>query len=298
MLVAINYFLGNDYSMIPENIIVEKDQMVITLGFVSNDEERYREEYFPLLDYLTDKLSKESEVTGKIIVADSYLEMAKLIKLGKVDLYIGSSFPSYSVHKLSGSEPLLIHWKDGIEKCTSVVFTKKDNAIDSTDDLLGKMIAFETPDSTAGYFLPKAELLKRGFNLVEKSSPSDFIGSNEIGYYFAGTKEQVTEDVSSGIAFAGGQKKIDVDTRKFKLLTESAEIYKSLISVRAEMDQNIKTEIRAILLNMHLVASGVHALSHAENTSQFTEFSPSFDEAFKGVIELSDFIDDELINSR
>ena len=65
-----------------------------------------------------------------------------------------------------------------------VIFTNKASRITRVEDLLGKMIAFEDPGSTSGYFLPKLLLFEKRFRVVEKPDLSAKVLGGEIGYIF------------------------------------------------------------------------------------------------------------------
>src|SRR5688500_4799924 len=47
----------------------------------------------------------------------------------------------------------------------ALIFTRTDGETKRLEDLKGKIIAFEDPESTSGYFLPKLFLTRKGFTL-------------------------------------------------------------------------------------------------------------------------------------
>jgi phosphonate transport system substrate-binding protein len=66
---------------------------------------------------------------------------------------------------------VLRRWQRGKAEYQSLIFAKKDSGINSLQDLRGKVIAFEDPESTSGHFLPRFFLVKRGFKMVETNRP-------------------------------------------------------------------------------------------------------------------------------
>src|SRR6185503_10062521 len=107
---------------------------------------------------------------GMIIVAPTAGQMIKLLEEKRVDLYMESPYPTYLINRLGAAKLLLRRWKGGIAEYRSLIFTRKENGIARLEDLRGKIIAFEDPGSTSGYFLPKLLLLKKGFSVVGKPS--------------------------------------------------------------------------------------------------------------------------------
>ena len=159
-----------------------------------------------LTDYLEGQLRPYGIRVVDVAMAPVPVEIARLMRQGKVDVFMDTIFSSYIVSKLTDAEFFLSHWKKSVQKYHSTIFTRSDAGMSSLDDLKGRMIAFEDPGSTSAYFLPKAELLVRGYTLTEKAKPTARVPQDEIGYYFARTDEKVVEDVVNGVAAAGGQR--------------------------------------------------------------------------------------------
>ena len=86
---------------------------------------------------------------------------------------------------------MLRRWKGGIAEYRSLIFTNTGSGISRLEDLRGKIIAFEDPGSTSGYFLPKLFLLKKGFSVVEKAGREPRPQPDEIGYIFADTDKNI-----------------------------------------------------------------------------------------------------------
>src|SRR5258708_34707785 len=71
-----------------------------------------------------------------------------------------------------------------------VIFTSKASRITRLEDLRGKMIVFEDPGSTSGYFLPKLLLFEKRFRVAEKPDLSTKVLAGEIGYIFANSEKK------------------------------------------------------------------------------------------------------------
>ena len=135
---------------------------VIKVGTITNTPKKEVEKYQPFADYLASHLKDQGIKLGEVVMASSISEMASLLKTGEIDLYVDSPFPVLEIEALSGAKPLLRRWKKGVAEYRSVIFVRKNGGINSLEDLKGKMIAFEDPFSTSGYFLPKATLMQAG----------------------------------------------------------------------------------------------------------------------------------------
>ena len=89
----------------------------ITVPNPEEDQDKLNE-YRAYIDFMVGRLGAQGITRGKIVMARSPVEMAKLIRQGKVDITQDSLFPALVVNKLSGSEPLLNRWKKGWRSTT------------------------------------------------------------------------------------------------------------------------------------------------------------------------------------
>jgi phosphonate transport system substrate-binding protein len=149
------------------------------------------------------KLGSGPDTQGKVVIVPTPLQMAKLLEEKKIDFYLESPYPTYLINKQGAAVLLLRRWKSGMAEYRGLIFSKKDSETNRLEQLRGKMIAFEDPGSTSGYFLPKVLLLKKGFMLPEKSRPDAKVGPKEIGYIFASTDVNVVNSVLSKRVAAG-----------------------------------------------------------------------------------------------
>ena len=154
------------------------------LGSISTNPVGETKKFWPFASYLAQQLQSEGIDRGKVVVAESIPAMSSLLQTRQVDLYLDSLFPSLAVSHLSGSKLLLRRWKMGKSEYRSVIFTRKDNAIARLEDLKGKVIAFEEPFSSTGYFFPKVDLLKIKFRLAPKRQGSEPCENGRSGLYF------------------------------------------------------------------------------------------------------------------
>jgi len=289
----------------PAEIPREATLVIGTIGVDAEEKAAKEEEFREFVDYVGSKLGAYGIRKGELVIAESPVKMATLMRQGKVDIFIDSVFPAFVVNKLAGSQPFLSRWKNGVEKYHAVIFTKSDNGITSLDDLKGKMIAFAHPASTSRYFLPKSHLLDRGYTLTEKSNPTDQVAPNEIGYYFSDYRKVNTlEDVLSGVAAAGGTKESDLDesleglgeTRgKVRIISNTIDVFRHMVVVRRNLDPELKDALQEVLVGMDETPEGQVVLKAFKKTKKFALIEPNVDEAFQAMRQHVELVEKEIV---
>ena len=246
----------------------------ITLGLVSSTSQKEIEAHFQnFVRYVARKLGSGPDTEGKVVIVPTPLQMAKLLEEKKIDFYLESPYPTYLINKQGAAVLLLRRWKSGMAEYRGLIFSKKDSETSGLEQLRGKMIAFEDPGSTSGYFLPKVLLLKKGFKLAEKPRPDAKVGPKEIGYIFAST-DVVNLVLSSRVA-AGtfsnddygaldGSKKADIT-----ILAQTDLFPRHLVSARKDLDPTVKNRLKEVLLSMHQNDEGRSIMQQTDNTTKF-----------------------------
>src|SRR5215472_16801615 len=160
----------------------------LSLGIVFKGPREPIEAHFQdFADYVARKL----DMKGRVVVAPTALQLVKPILEKQVDFYFESPYPTYLINKQGVATLLVRRWKGGMADYRSLLFTNKESGATRVEDLRGKIIAFEDPGSTSGYFLPKLFLLKKGFSLSEQASLGSKVSPRDIGYIFANTSNDV-----------------------------------------------------------------------------------------------------------
>jgi phosphonate transport system substrate-binding protein len=248
----------------------------ITLGLVSGTSQKEIEAHFQnFVRYVARKLGSGPDTEGKVVIVPTALQMAKLLEENKIDFYLESPYPTYLINKQGAAVLLLRRWKSGMAEYRGLIFSKKDSETNRLEQLRGKMIAFEDPGSTSGYFLPKVLLLKKGFLLSEKPRPEAKVGPKEIGYIFASTDVNVVNLVLSKRVAAGafsdddygaldGTKKADII-----ILAQTDLFPRHLVSVRKDLDPTVKNRLKEVLLSMHQDDDGRSIMQQTDNTTKF-----------------------------
>jgi phosphonate transport system substrate-binding protein len=248
----------------------------ITLGLVSGTSPREIEAHFQnLVGYVARKLGSGPDIEGKIVIVPAPLQMAKLLEEKKIDFYMESPYPTYLINKQGAASLLLRRWKSGLAEYRSLIFSNRDGETSRLEQLRGRMIAFEDPGSTSGYFLPKVLLLKKGFTLTEKAALDAKVSPKEIGYVFASTDVHVVNLVLSKRVAAGAFSDDDYGAldgnRKsgITILAQTDLFPRHLVSVRRDLDPTVKNRLKEILLAMDQDNEGRSILQQTDNTTKF-----------------------------
>ena len=270
--------LGNKLSFVAVVLLLPQLACAgsFNLGSISTSPVEETRKFSPFASYLAQQLKSEGIDQGKVIVAESIPAMSSLLQTRQVDLYIDSLFPSFAVSRLSGSKLLLRRWKMGYSEYRSVIFTRKDSGIARLEDLKGKVIAFEEPFSSSGYFFPKVDLLKMKLRLVPETQRADPVKADDVGYIFTHGDTNTIFLVLNGAAAAGA-----VDDEKylrfaknldsFRIVHETVSFPRHIVSYRADLPAKLVTRVKEILLNMQHSEEGGKVLRDFENTTKFDE---------------------------
>ncbi len=248
----------------------------LTLGVVFQGPRQALEEHFrPIVDYAAGKLSSTGETKGMVIVAPTPGQMMKLLDEKRVDFYMESPYSTYLINRLGAARLLLRRWKGGLGEYRSLIFSSKESKVKRLEDLRGKIIVFEDPGSTSGYFLPKLFLLNKGFSVTEKADLGSKVSSREIGYIFGNTtkdivnlvvQEKVAAGAFSNDDYAGLE---DKSKTLISILSETESVPRHLVSVRKDLAEPVVNRLKEILLSMHQNEEGQKILRQADGTTKF-----------------------------
>jgi phosphonate transport system substrate-binding protein len=249
----------------------------LVLGMVSEINQSLIVDHFSdFVRYLAARLGSTSEIEGKVVVAPTPFQLAKLIEQKQVDFYMDSPYPTYLVNNVQGVARLMARrWKGGMAEYRSLIFTSKKSEIIRLEDLKGKVLVFEDPESTSGHFLPKFFLTRKGFKFADKSRFNPEALPTDIGYLFAGSPEKVIEWVLAKKAAAGAFSDDDYARLEAKkradvaILAETERLPRHLVSVRRNLAPALAERLEQLLLAMHENEQGRKILKKTDDTTKF-----------------------------
>jgi phosphate/phosphite/phosphonate ABC transporter binding protein len=248
----------------------------LTLGIAAETDQKAIEAHFQdFVRYLARKLSSTSKTEGKIVIVPTQARLANLLNERRADFYMESSHPTYMINDVYGAGKLLLRrWKGGMADYHASIFTAKNSATKRLEDLRGKIIAFEDPESTSGYFLPRLLLTRKGFKVSQAQLGAN-VPAGEVGYVFAGTQEKLIDLVLTNKVAAGAFSSDDYAAlnagkkSEINILAETASLPRHLVSVRKSLSPKVTKALENALLAMHQDAEGRSILQKADGTTKF-----------------------------
>ncbi len=249
----------------------------LTLGIVSESHRAQVEGHFQdFARYVAGKLSAAPDFEGKVMIAPSAFQIARLIEQKKVDFYMESPYPTYLINDMHGAAKLLLRrWKSGMAEYRSLIFTKNNGEVSRLEDLRGKVLAFEDPGSTSGYFLAKSFLLKKGFKFADKSRFDPYGSPTEVGYIFAYSQEKLVDmvlakQVAGGAFSDDDYAKLDEKKKSaITILAQTERVPRHFLSVRRDFSPPLIERLEKILLSMHENEQGRRILKNTDDTTKF-----------------------------
>lgn len=260
----------------------------LALGLVSTTSQREIEDHFrDFVVYLSRRFHSSTDASGKVIVAGSLAALAKLLEQGQIDFYLESAYPTYVVNQVHGAGRLLLRrWKSGMAEYRGLIATRKETGINRLDQLRGRIIAFEDPESTSGYFLPKFFLQRSGFKLSAAPAVTAQMPAAELGYVFAQSGDKVLELILTNQVAAGAISDDDLarldDIKKANLtiIGQTDLLPRHLVSIRKGMTTDGAERLSRILQSMHENKEGEAILLKTDNTTKFDAL-PGGEEAMR-----------------
>jgi phosphonate transport system substrate-binding protein len=256
---------------------VRKEMKTFTLGLVSAVNQKEIAEHFrEFAHYVARKLYAPQDAEAKVVVAPTLSELAKLLTQNNVDFFMESPYPTYVVNHVHGAANLLLRrWKGGKAEYRSLIAAHKDSNMSRLQDLRGKIIAFEDPESTSGYFLPKFFLQRNGLKLSQVPAENAKVPPTEVGYVFGQTQDNLIELVLSKQVAAGALSDDDyatLDNQKktnLNILAQTESLPRHLVSVRKDLTPELIERLARVLRSMHEDDEGRSILRKIDNTTQF-----------------------------
>ena len=251
----------------------------LTIGTITDRPSKYYPKFKALALYIEKRIASlgiEEKVSVRF--ARDIDHMEDLVRKGQVDVFIDSLYPVLRVCEVAGCEPVLVRWKNGVRHYRSVIFVREGSPVEEVSDLVGSKIAFDSPYSTSGYFVPRILIERMGLRLIELKNPSDPVPRGYIGYTFAGQEENVVAWVFFGKVQAGSVDStrlriLSGDRVRFRVLASSEEIPRHLVCFSKNVKRNVALAVREVLLSMDEDPEGSRVLRTFDNTVRFEELT-------------------------
>jgi phosphonate transport system substrate-binding protein len=273
-MAAMTFLLRAEIGSAADQTPVRNEMKTLTLGLLSGVSQKEIAEHFrEFAQYVARKSYAPTDAEGKVVVAPTLPELAKLLTQNNVDFFMESPYPTYVVNNVHGAAKLLLRrWKGGKPEYRSLIATHRDSKMSRLHDLRGKIVAFEDPESTSGYFLPKFFLQRNGFKLSQVASDNVKVPTTEIGYVFGKTRDNLINWVLSKQVAAVALSDDDYATldnqRKANLniLAQTELLPRHLVSVRKNLAWELIERLGHVLLSMNEDEEGRKILRGIDTT--------------------------------
>ena len=277
-----------------------RDTLVI--GSISRSIKEEIETFQPLADYLAPRLGAAGIREIDIAVVTTPGQMANALRRGEIDVYIDSPFVIAQMSRQVGARPLLRRWKKGAAEYHTLFVAHKDGGIASFDDLLGRVIAFDDPQSSSGHLLPRAMLLERGYRVMEVSDPAARVPPDVIGFVFSMDDVNTMFWVDHGKVVAGvtSHDFLQLYEKKRKdnlvVIARSIDIPRQVVAHREGLDPTVVAELERVLIAMETTEEGRKALKDFQKTTRFDRFPAGVEATFAPIHSMLDRLDASLTN--
>ena len=257
-----------------------EQQQVLVIGAIHESLEGRYAQLRPIADYIGQALTPHGIARVDIRVVEDRRRLARMMRDGQVDWVSTNAANTVYLQEAAGVEILARKWKQGAPQIRSVFFTRADSGISRLGDLNGHLLAMQQPESTTGHFLPVAELMRQGFRTAALDTPRHAVPAGNVGFAFAGSNLNTTTWVHKRIVDAGVLSNVDwesVDSmpeafrNDFVIFHQTDPLPRALELVRANLDDDLKTALKDVLLAMDEDPSAAAALQAYQGTLRFDD---------------------------
>ena len=286
-LIVVTFFIA---AHLPGNSAAAETD-TITIGLLPEmNVFKQRQRFKPLAAYLSDNLG----IQVKLTILSRYGNIIQRIKEQQIDAaFLGSFTGALAISQL-GVEPLArpIN-KDGTSTYFGHIFVRKDSGIKTVADMQGKSLALVERATTAGYVFPLAWFKRDGVN---------DIATYFSAHHFYGSHDATIDAVLNGKADVGAGKNTIYDRvraanpridQELEILVSSPRVPSNGLCVRPGIDEQYKTKLKDLLLNLHHNPQGLRVLEKLGakrfvDTSR-EDYQPVLDMAAEASIDMKNY---------
>lgn len=242
----------------------KQDKIVFTQGRVpSQTVIKLLQNNAPLIEVIEDKLNVDMEVK----FAKDYSHIIENMKAEKYSAALLGPLAAIRYEDAVDTiayTPLVRPLRyGGKDHYSGIIFTRKENGIDSLEDLKGKTMAFVDRDSASGYLFPRARLMEAGINSETDLQETKFLGRHNlvVQAVHKGT-------IDAGATFKGARPGALPDGVKadeaLPVLAETREIPTSPIMIHKGFKKKhpeLVKKLQKLLVNLYTHHQGLQALN-------------------------------------
>lgn len=268
--------------LIATSLWAREDSHVLVLGRISDNPAAHYDRLRPLLDYVVAQMGDVGIREGRVLMARDTSAMLSYLRQGRVDWVTETVGAGLTLIERGDAEPVAVSWRGGARQYCTVFLSRSDSGVTSLDDLVGRKIAFQHPNSTSAYLVPAAVLLDRGLSLAALLTPMDASPPEQVGYAFTGSEansvawlHQRLVDVAaiSNLDYEDLVLPIDHYTRDLRVIDRSPDYPRALELVRGGLPAPIRQRLVQVLTEAANNPDAAHTLENFFRTERFTPFN-------------------------
>lgn len=231
-----------------------------------------------LASYLSSRLQDQGIRGSAVRIAPDNETMILWLTQGKVDMVTETPFSAVFIKERSRANVIALGWRKGVSSYHSVFFVRRDSGINTLEDLIGKIVAFEDTGSTSGYFLPAAELLLKGYDMGYMPSLRRRVAGHAVNYVFSGAEANSVTWVSKGLVHAAALSNLDWECEEsvpkdvlpdLKIIHRTRAFPRSVELVNALRPVSFQRRLADELHRAHTFPEGVAAMNRYKQTTRF-----------------------------
>ena len=231
---------------------------ILWLGAIpSESSDKVQDQYKDFLTYL----ERQTGFRVELVVAQDYNGVIEKMRKKELDFAFFGPFSYILAHETAGARALASpDFKLTGSSYSSVIISHQATGIKNVGQLKGHSFGFIDPDSTSGYLVPKAVMMKQGIDLEKDFSRIVFLGRHDAAILAVKNKAVDAAAVSSNVLKNLMEKGI-FDENEIKVVFSSNPIPQSVWAYREGIPAETVNKVKQAFLGAHLEpgALGVYA---------------------------------------
>lgn len=264
----------------------------LTLGSVNDNVRKHLDRFAPLAAYLERELADHGITEVAISVLPTSQDMVEALSTDRVDLFFDSPLVAARVAREAGAEPFLRRWKRGVGSYHSLIIVPTDSPLQSIEDLVGRRIGFQDPDSTSGFLLPLDMVLQAGLDVIELPDREADFSSNSLGYVFTQDDKNTVLWLAKGWIDAaatdprGFAMLENARPGQYRALAQSMEVPRQVVIARKGLSPELAEIIKQKLIALKDSDEGKKIMKKFHKTTRFDEFPDGVEATFAPIYAL------------
>ncbi len=257
----------------------------LVIGTVGKDLKSEMKEHEGLAKYLQDRLSSSGIDKVEVAILPSADKMSNALRQGAVHLYFESPLVAAKLAREGSAVPMLRRWRKGVAEYRAEIVVLTESPVRSLEDLRGRVIAFDDPDSTTGHLLPRAMLLARGLTLEVLKRSVDPVDPGKVGAVFTMSDKASILSLFEGRVAAVATDPLYVSKIEeerpgsVRSIAHSITVPRHVVMRSATLPEHWTVRIAEILTTMHDSPEGRDVLT-VSRTGRFDAFPDGIEATF------------------